>query len=51
MRRVVIRGDGIAACCCARLLDGAGFRVVQENGSGKGAIDHAEPEYVLDEPY
>ena len=30
MRRVVIRGDGIAACCCAHLLRVAGFRVVQE---------------------
>jgi hypothetical protein len=30
IRRVVIRGDGIAACCCAHLLDVAGFRVVQE---------------------
>src|ERR1051325_6696781 len=30
MRYVVIRGDGIAACCCSHLLDKAGFRVVQE---------------------
>ncbi len=30
MKRVVVRGDGIAACCCAHLLGVAGFRVVQE---------------------
>jgi hypothetical protein len=27
MREVVIRGDGVAACCCAYLLKRAGFRV------------------------
>jgi len=30
MRRVFVRGDGIAACCCAHVLGMAGFRVVQE---------------------
>ncbi len=30
MTGVVIRGDGIAACCCAHLLLSAGFRVVME---------------------
>ena len=30
MKGVVIRGDGIAACCCAHLLATAGFRVAME---------------------
>jgi hypothetical protein len=30
MKGVVIRGDGIAACCCAHLLTAAGFRVAME---------------------
>src|ERR1039458_5894564 len=30
MKDVVIRGDGIASCCCAHLLARAGFRVAME---------------------
>lgn len=30
MTRVVIRGDGVAACCCAYLLNKAGFHVALE---------------------
>src|SRR5438270_9221020 len=33
MRRIVIRGDGIAACCCAHVLGAAGISVVLEKTS------------------
>lgn len=33
MKGVVIRGDGIAACCCAHLLATAGFKVAMEKAA------------------
>jgi 2-polyprenyl-6-methoxyphenol hydroxylase-like FAD-dependent oxidoreductase len=32
MKSVIIRGDGVAACCCAYLLKQAGFRVAVKRG-------------------
>src|SRR5689334_4298295 len=33
MATVVIRGDGVAACCCARLLERGGLRPLIEVGN------------------
>src|SRR5579863_9807390 len=33
MNGVLIRGDGIAACCCAHLLTTAGFKVAMERAA------------------